>query len=526
MTKSQSNDNRFTRGARRLRAFLRHPRKQTAASTTTIIFGGLLLLVLAGAVNRDREPVELKLHTVTHSQFRSEIKTEGRIESLRSDRVLSNCRFSTRILKIVPEGTWVRKGDVVCELDSSDIQEYLHNREVPLIRARATLEASIQDEQLLQAANDRRQSKAEFLALTAESELEEYEAGKFPTSLAKLEQDLALQADQLTAAQDEMNFTEQLWASGLTNERAVQQAAYDLHTKQERVRKTEAGIFMLKQFTHPRTELQLSFRSHDAQRGLLRTEISNSLAETKARLGTLANQQRLNIYDRYVQDTKANIEACTIRAPRDGQLMYENSWSDLSRGRVSIEEGNSVYYQQPIFSIPDIHNLKVEVSLHESLIRRVFVGMPVTVQAKGYENELVAGEVADISDYPRARSYYTPDVKDYALEIILKPTPGQREFLRLKTDTVVTLQIAKHDDALCVPKEAVVGSAGVNYVWRLSHNELMATRVTLGECDEVFACVEHGLNDGDRVALQLSPQQRAGLQQYVDEALLNRDATP
>lgn len=499
------------------------PRPRRPVATVSAV---LCCLILAGAVNRDREPVELQLHTVKPTEFRTEIKVEGRVEPFRAESVSSGCRYPTRILKIAAEGTWVKKGDVVCELDSADYEDYLHKREVPLIRARATHDAAVQDENLLQAANERRQSKAQFLAQSATSALEEYQSGSYPMSLAKLEDQLTILQDQLYAAEDEMRFIENLWSQGMANDRALHQAAYDLQLKRERARKSEADIFMLNRFTHPRTELQMTFRDHDAQRNLLRTEISNSLAQTKARLSTLASEQRVQIYNRLVKDTRANIEACTLRAPRDGQLMYENSWSDLSRGRVSIEEGRTVYFQQPIFAIPNLSNLKVVVPLHESLIRQVSVGMAVVVHVKGYENDPIAGELVDISDYPKPRSYYTPEILDYSMDVLLKPTDAQREFLRLKSDTVVSIPLSQRDDALLVPREAIVGCAGVNYVWRLTDNELTATRVSLGACDDVFACVNGGLESGDRVALQLSIQQTAALQEYVDSAIAETSAVP
>ena len=483
-----------------------------ALATLAITFG-------TGAVNRDRDPIELKLLDVQPQLFVDKIELQGNVEPLRSETVSSECRWSTTILSIVPEGTWVQKGDVVCILDSADIEEYLRVRDVPLIRARATLDASVQDEELLKAANERRQTQAEFLAQTAASDRDEYLFGTHPQQIEKLQQDLELYESQLLSAQDEFDYTERLWAQGFANQRTLDQAAFDLQGKMERVRRLRADLGLDDRFTHPRNELRLGFRASNAEREVLRTEIINSLAETRARLTTLANERRVQIYERYVNNAKSSIAACTLRAPRDGQVIYANSWYDLSRGRRSIEEGKSIYYQQPVFRIPDERFRKVTVSLHESLIAKVRIGMPVSVQLKGFEDDEIAAEIVDISNYPKARSSYTPGVRDYYVDVKLLPTVEQERLIRLKMDATVSVNLAHIQDALTVPREAVIGMAGQNFVWVFEGTELVPRAVALGDANDQIVCVTAGLEEGDRIAVSLTEQQRASLQQHVDEVL-------
>ncbi|MCA9037130.1 MAG: HlyD family efflux transporter periplasmic adaptor subunit [Planctomycetaceae bacterium] len=479
----------------------------------------LVLLAGVGAVNRDHEPVELSLYDVQPRHFSDVIELTGNVEPLKSETVSSECRWSTTILSIVPEGTWVQKGDIVCVLDSSEVEEFLRARDVPLIRARATLEGSVQDEELLKSANERRLAQSKFAAQTALNERDQYLHATHPQLLDKLEQDLSLWQEQLESAREEFAYTERLWAQGFVNHRTLDQANFILQQKTEGVRKLQADLFLSNEFTHPRNELRLQFRASNADRDVLRTEIMNSLAETKARLTTLANERRVQIYERYVNSARESIAACTMKAPSDGQVIYANSWYDLSRGRRSVEEGKRAYFQQPIFRIPDERHKKVTVSLHESLITRVRIGTPVSVQLKGFEETPVAGEIVHISNYPKSRSYYTPDVRDYYLDIQLKPTPEQASIIRLKMDANVTISLFEDVDALTVPNESVVGVGGRNFVWLYEDAGLQPRAIQVGESNDEAVCVTAGLREGDRIAVQLTPQQRSGLQEYAQNMI-------
>lgn len=485
---------------------------RTALPTLGIL---AVVLVVAGAVTRDTDPIELDLFTVSADTFRVELELDGRVEPVRSNTVSSECTWSTRILSIVPEGTWVQKGDVVCVLDSAELEEYLRSREVPLIRSRANLDASVQDEALLRTANERRLSQAEFAFTTAANQLEAYQFGTHPQQVSKMEEDLHLLEEQLFLAEDEFQHTEKLWSEGFASQRALDQTSYTLLQRQEAVRKLRGELDLLKRFQHPRSAMQLEFAKTNAQRQILRTEIANSLAETKSRLTTLSNERRMKIYERYVEGARRNVEACTLRAPADGQVIYANSWRDLSRGRTSIEEGKNVYFRQAIFRIPDERFQKVSVNIHESLITRVYRGMPVVVRLKGYEMDEIAGEIMHVSDYARANNRYAPGELEYTLDIELKPTEEQRSIVRLNMDASVTLTLTEKKDALLIPRNTVVSGAGRSMVWVMEDKDLVAREVQLGDCNDSMVCVVGGLSEAERVVSGLTPQQTAALEERL-----------
>ncbi len=483
----------------------------------------LMLVVITGAVHRTSNPVELDLFTVAPRDFRMLMDVTGRVEPIRSERVSSECQWSTRILSLIPEGTWVQKGDVVCVLDASEVEEYVRTREVPLIKSRATLDASVQDELLLKSANDRRLSGATFDMKSAALELEQYQNGTHPQQMNRFEQEIYLSHEQLQLAEEEFSQILDLSSQGFTSDRAVAQARFELQKKKEAFRRQQGDRELLTRFTHPRNSMEYEFRKTNAEREVLRTEVANSLAETRAKLTTLSNERRMLIYQRIVANGRRSIEACTMRAPCDGQVIYTNSWNDLSRGQRTVEEGKPVYFQQPIFEIPDTSVYKVTVSVHESLITRIYRGMPVTVRLKGYEQQEIAGEIRHISNYPQPRSRYSPTVLDYQLDVSLNPSDSQKEILRLNMDATVTLTMSDCENALTIPKEAIVSSAGLNFVWVMEDKDIVPRAVQPGDSNDSVVRILDGLSEGDRVATSLTPQQRAALENHLYEQLSERN---
>ena len=71
---------------------------------------------------------ELETAIVKRAPLRVSVDAEGVLESVHSDVVISQVEWKTKIIMLVPEGTAVERGDIVCELDTSDLVARLDAR--------------------------------------------------------------------------------------------------------------------------------------------------------------------------------------------------------------------------------------------------------------------------------------------------------------------------------------------------------------------------------------------------------------
>lgn len=476
-------------------------------------------VILTGASERSSSVVEVGLRAVQRFDFVDSIERKGVVEPMSSTEVRSGCYWSTNILSIVPEGTWVKKGDVVCVLDSSDVEEYARVRGLTLLKYRSRLDAALRDQALLESDNERRLSAAENKYENASYQLNEYSSGTFPQEVEELEQKLTVMAQSSESVVDETRHIEKLWSMGMVSRQQMDRQASELFESRESYRTQEAKLNLLTEFTHPRTEVNLGHTATQALRDVNRTQLRNSLAETRSRISILSYQRTIRIYERYMKRAQDSIAACTLKAPCDGQLVYGNSWYLMSRGITHITEGARVRRQQKVFEIPDLDRLKVSVPLDEALVYQVSHGMPVTVSLAGYEDEKIAGKIVSIPRYPRSRGKYSPGVKDYWLEVELLPTESQRELINVKADVVVQIVIKDIPDSLQIPRLAVTGIAGENWVYVFDGKELVPRKVQLGAANEEMVCVVDGLFEGEPLVTEMTQQHKESLRATLSASL-------
>lgn len=476
-------------------------------------------LFLTGAAERGDGVVDVGLTTVQRSAFFDSVERRGVVEPMSSTPVHSECYWTTNIISIVPEGTFVREGDVVCVLDASEVEEYKQKRELTLLTYRNRLQNARHAQAMLESDNERRLSAAQHQFQTANYEEGEYLGGKFPQMVQEMEQKLQLLTESAESIADETRHVEKLWAMGMVGTQEMEQQSLELMNSRENIRQQQSRLNLLTKFTHPRSELKLGNTRTQALRNVNRVQLTNSMAETRSRITILSYEKTLRVYERYHKRAVDSIAACTITAPRDGQVMYGNSWYLMSRGITQINEGAQVRRQQKIFEIPDPRRLKVSVPLDESLVYRVHRGMPVSVSLVGYEDSIIAGEITKIPRYPKSRGKYSPGIKDYWLEVELLPTEEQRDFIKFKSDVAVEIVINNIPDALQIPRNAVTGVAGDNFVYVFDGKELVPRKVILGVANEEFACVEDGLLEGDQLVTEMTPQHQESLRAVLAAAV-------
>src|SRR5687767_2423521 len=91
--------------------------------------GGIALLVLAWMIwPTSRGNAVQEFHTVKRGDFMISIVEGGTLEAVTEVIVRSEVEGTARIIKMVPEGTYVKKGDLIVELDSSMAQDQVNQQ--------------------------------------------------------------------------------------------------------------------------------------------------------------------------------------------------------------------------------------------------------------------------------------------------------------------------------------------------------------------------------------------------------------
>lgn len=409
--------------------------------------------------------------SVRRAQLDAVVSASGRVESSQSTEIrcqlerlegagsggLSAGGVST-IVTLIPEGTTVKQGDVLCELDASEYQELVRRQTITVQQARAT------------------HREAELDLEAARIELEAFEQGEARQNEQLYQSQIALLRSDLVRATDRWNWTKRMRGKGYAS-------ALQVGTQEQTMRRTEATLAQVERefglyqrFTVPKT---LRILKSDIEAA----EAAFNFQDSRLR----QEEERLSHYQKMVDD-------CTVRAPHDGYVIYANR-----PGRTpQVWLGAPVRQRLRLFYLPDMSKMEVGVLLHETVMERVRPGMPARITLEALPDLVVAGRVASISRLPlQDRKSETGTEVTYYLGLVeLDTTPAG---MRPGMSAQVEILTAREHEALVVPVTAVVQRDGqdVCYVARRDHLEQRA--LTLGQRSTHLQEVIDGLKEGEKV---------------------------
>jgi HlyD family secretion protein len=176
---------------------------------------------------------------------------------------------------------------------------------------------------------------------------------------------------------------------------------------------------------------------------------------------------------------------------------------------VGVKEGE-LSGGQPAFTLTDLSQYHIDVTVDEIDIGRVTEGQPVTVTLDALPGETLAGQVDRIADAAQLAT----GVAGYNVTIRLKPTDA---LLRAGMTANVDVVTDRRDNVLLVPNRFVRidRTTGQVFVDRLVGSEIQPTEIQIGLRDEAMSEVLAGLEEGDVVVL-VTQSSRDRLRQVME----------
>ena len=191
---------------------------------------------------------------------------------------------------------------------------------------------------------------------------------------------------------------------------------------------------------------------------------------------------------------------CEIKAPQNGIVIYAN---DQGGGRgfgsssgVKIEEGATVKEMQTILRLPDLSNMQVKMTVHESKVERLKVDMPASVKISDREFQ---GRIVSIANQPEPGSWMNANLKEYATIVKIS---GEADGLKPAMTAEVEVLIADLDDVLTIPVSCVVEQGGKFNAWVVvGPNKFERRPLSVGVTNDKVFQIKDGVKEGDVVLL-------------------------
>lgn len=385
---------------------------------------------------------------------------------------------STTILKIIPDGSRVKKDDVLCVLDSSEFEELARLQRINVERAKAD------------------KLEAEMNLEVAKIALDEYRLGTAKQRVQSLKGQIALAQTDSTRLTGRLDWSRKMLSKGYASRTSVRSEELALQRSDLQLTQAEIALKTFEKFSQPKIEHTMQVRIRSLQT-MLRYEESR----------LIRHQDRL---DKYAKQ----IEKCTVRAPNDGMAIYANEADGDSR----IEEGSEIRQGQDIFYLPDLDNMQVLAKLSESIVQKVRTGMKARVLVEALSGREFEGHIERIAQFPIPASSWrmAQDVKNYFCVVKID---GKSEDLRPGLNSEIQFLTGTGTDSLTVSPEVVEveNDREFCYVRKADGRyEKREIRTRTGDPDTLE--VIEGLMEGEQVVRK--PRKLDERKELIDEVVM------
>jgi len=407
--------------------------------------------------------LEIIPHEIKSGALPITVTEKGALESAKNDDVYCQVEGQTTIISIIPEGTRVTKGQLVCELDSAALRDQLNNQKITTQGA----EAAYQQSKLTREV--------------AEIAVKEYEEGIYTQEKATINGEIKLAESDLARAEDRVAWSNRMFEKGYVSKAQKVSEELNYQKAQFSLEQAQSKLRVLEEYTKAKTIKEL------------KSDVE------KARSDELAKEQTLQIEREKEAKYEKQIANCKLFAPGDGLVVYANDpGRSFGNNAPQIEEGATVRERQKIFSLPDIGNMQVNAKVHESQIDKITPGMKARIRVDAFADAELDGSVVDVAPLPDPTSFFSSDIKVYTTHIkIDKPLPG----LRPGMNAEVVILVDRKDDVLSVPVQAILEYQGKAHIAYRTPDGYERKEVKLGATNDKFVEVTDGVTPGMVVAL-------------------------
>ncbi len=486
----------------------------------------------------------------------------GSVESLDSQLIKSEVQGQTKILTLIEEGYQITAEDVknklvLVELDSKELQDRLTERELDYQNAVASLTEAKEAFEIQRNQNESDLKAAELVVKFGRMDLERYmgEAstleilkargidnpvleyvaetsaaseeekpevlpeeperpdidfskyadpdrlgdGEARQKLRTLENSLVLAGEEVGLAQTQLEGTERLFEKEFVTKNDLDNDALKLRRQNIASESAETSKELFIRYEFPKEAEKLLSDYEESLRKLERAHrlAISKLAQAEAQLNS--SQARYELQRRRRDEIKEQIEKCTIRAEREGLVVYggsEERWGNDDR----IQEGATIRERQVIITIPDTSKMGVNVQVHESFVQRVKKGQVARIKVDSNPEIALTGVVNKIALLPDSQNrWMNPDLKVYTTEIAIG---GLFDWLKPGMSAEVEIVVETLPSVIQVPMQAVQVREGQSVCYVAGALSTEKRVVETGAFNTSMVEIKSGLSAGEVVLLR------------------------
>ncbi len=472
-----------------------------AVAGVVVVVALALLLMFGGSGGATSKSATLA--TVAEGPLTISVNEPGTIKNRDQVVIRSEVEGRRAILFLVAEGVNARKGDLLIELDGTQIEEERASQSITVINAEAAFVRARENLAVAKSQSESDIAKADQDLKFAEIDLRKYDEGDYPQSLQQAETDITIAKEEVQRAAEKLEWSRklheqrylslvELQADQLANKKAELELALAVNRKK-----------VLEEFSHNRDREALVGAVAQARMALDRVKRKASADLVQAEAELTAKEQEFLRQKTKLEKLETQLRKTKVLAPIDGMVVYATTGRSGGIGRGDNEqplaEGIEVQERKELIYLPTAQSMLAEVKVHESSLKKVQVGMDCTVTVDAVPDRSFRGRVAKIGVLPDATSWWqNPDLKVYNTEIHLEDGADLRAGMSCRAEIVVET----YPKALFVPVQCIVREGSRTVAYRPSPSGPVPVPVEVGLDNNSMVRILKGLVAGDTVLMK------------------------
>ncbi len=206
-------------------------------------------------------------------------------------------------------------------------------------------------------------------------------------------------------------------------------------------------------------------------------------------------QKNINIgqLNEQLREAKETIDDLILVSPANGIAIIESNWMTQQKWQA----GDQPYSGSKIIVLPDLDEMKVDVSINEVDALKISMGLPVTIAPDAFSDNVYFGEIIRMANLAQKRDRNT-NIKVFPLEISISDSD---EHLMPGLTVSCRIKISEQPDALLIPLDAVFRDEVNEYVYIKTGTGFKRRNIKIARYNSDFASIEEGLKENEEIAL-------------------------
>lgn len=412
----------------------------------------------------------VSVYTAKNSGIQNTVTYTGEIKPSDSASVSAKVSGTAKTVN-VELGKYVRAGDVLLTIDSTDYQLQYNQALASYNSAKASYNSTVGGQQQ-QNVNNLRDA-----ITNAENEynnaLSNYNREK---TLYDNNTNLISAKNAYEDAKNNYERTKSLYALGAVSETALDSARIACENAEAAVTSTENNLKSGIESAKSRLDSAEVNLASAKQTYELTVNVTNPETEATAKAQVESAKAALDL-------AKNNLNNTTITAPISGYISSK-----------SISKGEIVSQGRELFSISSTDTVEGEISVTESIIPYIQIGTPASISVKSAGVEQISGSVSLVN---------TVKSDTTGLYTVRVSIPNSDHALKSGMFADITLVTEVDDNALTVPATSLIQEGEDFYVYVVDEDSMTAEKriVTTGITNGESMEIKSGLSSGEVVVV-------------------------